>query len=75
MKIEKECYVLTTILDDKVLYLTEKYGFNNDISEALKAKNIIAAQFIRNELEIKHKYHLDIMPLKVTYELKLEDWF
>lgn len=72
--IEKECYVLATILNDEVLYLTEKYGFDNDISVALKAKNIITARFIRNELELKHKYHLDIIPLKITYELKLDEW-
>ena len=75
MKIEKECYVLITILNDEALFLTEKHGFDKDISEALKAKNIITARFIRNELEIKHKCHLDIIPLKVTYELKLEDWY
>ena len=73
--IEKECYVLVTILNDEALYLTEKYGFDNDISVALKAKNIITARFIRTELELKHKCHLDIIPLKVTYELKLDEWF
>jgi hypothetical protein len=72
--IEKECYVLATMLNDEVLYLTEKYGFDDDISIALKAKNIITARFIRNELELKHKCHLDIIPLKITYELKLEEW-
>lgn len=72
--IEKECYVLATMLNNEVLYLTEKYGFDDDISIALKAKNIITARFIRNELESKHKCHLDIIPLKVTYELKLDDW-
>ena len=73
--IEKECYVLAIILNDEVLYLTEKYGFDNDISVALKAKNIITARFIRNELELKHKYHLDIIPLKITYEFKLEELY
>lgn len=72
--IEKECYVLATMLNDEVLYLTEKYGFDDDISMALKAKNIITARFIRNELELKHKCHLDIIPLKITYELKLDEW-
>ena len=74
MGIEKECYVLITTFNDEALFLTEKYGFDNDISVALKVKNILTARFIRNELELKHKHHLDIIPLKVTYELKLEDW-
>lgn len=73
--IEKECYVLATVLNDEALFLTEKYGFDNDISVALKAKNIITARFIRTELELKHKCHLNIIPLKVTYELKLDGWF
>ena len=73
MKIEKEYYVLATMLNDEVLYLTEKYGFDNDVSMALKAKNIITARFLREEIELKHKFHLNIIPIKVTYEFKLED--
>lgn len=75
MKIENECYVLATEFNGEILYLTEKYYFDKDIHEALKAKNIITARFIRSNLEAKHKCHLDIIPLKVTYELKLEGWF
>lgn len=73
MKIEKEHYVLATIVDDEVLYLTEKYIFENDIGVALQAKNMLTARFIRDSIEIKHKRHLNIIPLKVTYELKVED--
>lgn len=73
--IEKECYVLATMLNNEVLYLTEKYGFDDDISIALKVKNIITARFIRNELELKHKYHLNIIPIKITYEFKLEELY
>ena len=73
--IEKKYYVLATILNDEALYLTEKYGFDNDISVALKAKNIITARFIRDELELKHKCHLYIIPLKVACELKLDDLY
>lgn len=68
MKIENERYVLYQEFNNEVLYLTEDYGFDNDIREALKAKNIITAQFIRSNLATKHKCYLDIMPLKITYE-------
>lgn len=67
-KVEKEHYVLVTYIGDDALYLTEDYCFDNDIHNALKAKNIITAQFIRNNLEVKHKCYVDIMPLKITYE-------
>lgn len=75
MNIEKECYVLATMFNNEVLYLTEKYNFDNDICDALKAKNIITARFIRNELELKHKYRLNIIPIKITYEFKLEELY
>lgn len=65
MKIENEYYVLTHCED---LYLTEKYVFDNDITKALKAKNMLTAGIIRESIEIKYKIHLDIIPLKVTYE-------
>lgn len=68
MKIEKECYILKTEIAGKTLYLTEKYCFDNDISEALKAKNTITAQFITSNIFQKYKYGLEIVPLKITYE-------
>lgn len=68
MKIENERYVLTKEINGEVVYLTEQYGFDNDIREALKAKNVITAQFIRNTLMAKYKIDLDIITLKITYE-------
>ena len=56
MKIEKECYVLITKIGGEVLYLTEKYSFDNDISEALKAKNMITAKFITGNIFQKYKW-------------------
>jgi hypothetical protein len=68
MKIENEVYVLTHEFYDEILYLTEKYGFDNDIRNALKAKNRISAALIRNDLEHRCKFFCDIIPLKITYE-------
>ena len=68
MKIEKECYVLVTEIGGEVLYLTEKYEFDNDISVALKAKNMMTAQFIPGNIFQKYKCGLKIKPLKITYE-------
>ena len=73
MNIEKEYYVLTTVVNGEVLYLTEKYSFDNDITVALKAKNILVARFLREDIELKRRCCLKIIPIKVTYELKLED--
>ena len=70
MKIEKECYVLVTEIGGEVLYLTEKYRFENDISEALKAKNMMTAKFITGNIFQKYKCDLKIKPLKITYELE-----
>jgi hypothetical protein len=67
-KITNERYVLMTEISDGVVYFTEDNGFSLDIHDALMAKNKITAQFIRNNLEIKHKFHLDIVPVKITYE-------
>lgn len=68
MKIEKECYILKTEIGGETLYLTEKYSFENDISEALKAKNMMTAQFITSNIFQKYKCGLKIKPLKITYE-------
>ena len=68
MKIEKECYVLKTEIGGEVLYLTEKYEFDNDISVALKAKNMLTAHFITSNIFHKYKFDLKIVPLKITYE-------
>jgi hypothetical protein len=68
MKIENERYVLKTELNGEAIYLTENYKFDHDIAEALKAKNIITAQFIKDNLRHKHKCDLEIVPIKITYE-------
>ena len=68
MKIENERYVLSQELNCETLYLTNDYGFDNDIREALKVKNIISAQLIRHHFFDKHKLDLNIVPLKITYE-------
>lgn len=67
-KITNERYVLMTEIGDGVVYFTEDNGFSVDIHDALMAKNKITAQFIRDNLEIKHKCYLDILPIKITYE-------
>lgn len=68
MKIEKEVYILTTEIGGEVLYLTEKYEFDNDINVALKAKNMLTAHFITSNIFHKYKFDLKIVPLKITYE-------
>lgn len=68
MKIENEVYVLAHEFYDEIEYLSEDYGFDNDIRNALKAKNKITAAMIRNDLEKRHKIICDIIPLKITYE-------
>jgi hypothetical protein len=68
MKIEKECYILKTEISGETLYLTEKYSFDNDIGEALKAKNMITAQFISSNIFQKYKCDLEIVQLKIVYE-------
>lgn len=68
MIVENEYYILMQKYDGEVAYLTEKYGFDNDIRCALKANNRIAASLIRRILEIKYNIYLDIVPLKITHE-------
>lgn len=67
-KVENEQYVLKTELNGEAIYLTENYKFDHDIHEALKAKNIITAQFIQSNLLQKYKCDLEIVPIKITYE-------
>ena len=67
-KVENWSYVLSIELHGEVLYLTEKYEFDQDIQEALKAKNLITAKFIKSSIFQKYKYDLEIILLKTTYE-------
>jgi hypothetical protein len=68
MKIENEYYVLKQETDDGTLYLTKGYIFDNDIREALRAKNKITAQYIKCDFFKKYQCDLEIVPLKITYE-------
>ena len=68
MKIENECYVLACVFNGETLYLTEKYKFEKNIDEALKARNMLTADMIRRDLECSYDVYLDIMPIKITYE-------
>lgn len=67
-KVINEYYVLVTYIGNDALYVTEDYGFDDDIHKALKAKSRITAKFLKNNMEIKHKCYFDIVPIKVTYE-------
>ena len=68
MKIEKEVYVLVQESDGEIVYLTPSYRLDNDISEAMKAKNRITAACIRDDFFKRYKYELEIVPIKITYE-------
>ncbi|MEE1303391.1 MAG: hypothetical protein UHD64_11455 [Bacteroidales bacterium] len=70
MKIENEVYVLAKEFDNETVYLTEEYGFDNDIRCALRAGNKITASYIIEKVENDVKMPLDLkaMPLKITYE-------
>lgn len=68
MKIENIRYVLKIDGTEETLYLTPDYGLDSDIREALMAKSIIAAKFIRSHFRQKYQCDFDIMSLKVTYE-------
>lgn len=67
-KVTNEYYVLVTYIGNDALYVTEDYSVDTDIHKALRAKNMIAAQFLKNNIEIRHKCLFDIVPIKVTYE-------
>ena len=79
MKIENEVYILAKQSDDGIWYLTDEYGFDNDIRCALKCKNKITATYVRDDFEQEitskvkdkdwsYKSNLYIVPLKITYE-------
>ena len=68
MKIEDKCYVLATVSDGEIVYLTPNYRFDNNIKEALRAKNAITARYIKQDVYKYCQDDLNIIPLKITYE-------
>lgn len=68
MKIEDTCYVLADEIDDETVYLTSEYFFNNDIRKASRFKNSTVAMYTKSFIYQKHKWDLNVVELKITYE-------
>lgn len=69
MKINKERYVLTYENKGETKYLTKYNCFVDDICEALIFKSNIVAAEVKSDYQKKYNLCLDILPVKITYEL------
>lgn len=68
MKIEDTCYILADEIDGETIYLTSEYFFDNDIRKALRLKNSTVARCTKSFIYQKHKWDLNVVELKITYE-------
>ena len=76
MKIVDTYYVIMKVgnigLDEETAYLTFDCNFTNDIKDAAKAVNRIAALSLKHSYDVEknrcYESDLNIVPLRVTYE-------